>query len=173
MWGNHTMKVGGDLRSNRHLLDQVNHPRARFRYRGNQTALNTDTAAQNGYANSLAAFMLDVPNGIERGILSIEDDIKIHRGGTHKASTPYVQDKWQIRPDITLDMGLRHELYVPLVGYTPVGGQATDDPVTNSISVAGYGDIPEDLGVKTMWKNFNPPIRSSAWARCVRQASTW
>jgi len=156
MWGNHTMKVGGDLRSNRHLLDQVNHPRARFQYRGNQTALNTDTAAQNGYANSLAAFMLDVPNGIERGILSIEDDIKIHRGGTHKAVYTYVQDKWQIRPDITLDMGLRHELYVPLVGYTPVGGQATYDPVTNSISVAGYGDIPEDLGVKTMWKNFNP-----------------
>ena len=45
MWGNHTMKVGGDLRSNRHLLDQVNHPRARFQYRGTQTALNTDTAA--------------------------------------------------------------------------------------------------------------------------------
>ena len=62
MWGNHTVKVGGDLRSNRHLLDQVNHPRARFQYRGAQTALTTDTAAVNGYANSLASFMLDVPN---------------------------------------------------------------------------------------------------------------
>ncbi len=61
-----------------------------------------------------------------------------------------MQDKWQIRPDITLDLGLRHELYMPLVGYTPVGGQATYDPVTNSISVAGYGDIPENLGVKTI-----------------------
>ena len=30
MWGNHTLKVGGDLRSNRHLLDQVNHPRGSF-----------------------------------------------------------------------------------------------------------------------------------------------
>jgi Carboxypeptidase regulatory-like domain len=156
MWGNHTMKVGGDLRSNRHLLDQVNHPRARFQYRGSQTALNTDTAAQNGYANSLASFLLDVPNGIERGLLDIDDTIDIHRGGTHKAVYTYVQDKWQIRPDVTLDLGLRHELYFPLVGYTPVGGQATYDPVANNIRVAGYGDIPENLGVKMNWKNFGP-----------------
>jgi hypothetical protein len=66
--------------------------------------------------------MLDVPNGIERGILDLDDDINIHRGGTHKAVYTYVQDKWQIRPDVTLDLGLRHELYMPLVGYTPVGG---------------------------------------------------
>ncbi len=45
---------------------------------------------------------------------------------------------------------------MPLVGYTPVGGQATYDPDTNTISVAGYGDIPENLGVETIWKNFNP-----------------
>ena len=100
--------------------------------------------------------MLDVPNGIERGLLALNDTINIHRGGTHKAVYTYVQDKWQIRPDITLDLGLRHELYLPLVGYTPVGGQATYDPDTNSIRVAGYGDIPENLGVKTYWKNFNP-----------------
>ena len=152
MWGNHTLKVGGDLRSNRHLLDQVNHPRGRFQYRGNQTAVNTDAAAQNGYANSLAAFMLDVPNNIERGL--VHDTI--HRGGTHKSMYTYVHDKWQIRPDMTLDLGLRHELYFPLVGYTPVGGQATYDPDTNTIRVAGYGDIPQNLGVRTLWKNFNP-----------------
>ncbi len=156
IWGNHTMKVGGDLRSNRHLLDQVNHPRARFQYRGNQTALSTDTAAVNGYANSLAALMLDVPNGIERGLLDLDNTIDIHRGGTHKAMYTYVQDKWQVRPDVTLDLGLRHELYFPLVGYTPVGGQATYDPETNIIRVAGYGDIPENLGVKMNWKNFGP-----------------
>ena len=67
-----------------------------------------------------------------------------------------MHDKWQVRPDVTLDLGLRHELYIPLVGYTPVGGQATYDPDTNTIRVAGYGDIPENLGVKTYWKNFNP-----------------
>ena len=152
MWGNHTLKVGGDFRTTRHLLDQINHPRGQFRFRGAQTATVGDNNAVNGYANALASFLLDVPNDIERGILSET----IHRGGTYKSVFSFVHDKWQIRPDVTLDLGLRHELYFPLVGYTPVGGQATYDPDTNTIRVAGYGDVPLNLGVNTHWKNFNP-----------------
>jgi len=152
LWGNHTLKVGGDVRLNRYLLDQVTHPRGAFAFRGAQTAASTDTAAQNGYANSLAAFMLDVPNNIQRGIVSET----IHRGGRHKAVYSYVQDKWQLTPHITLDLGLRHEVYTPLVGYTAKGGQANYDPETNLISVAGYGSVPEDLGVKMFWGNFTP-----------------
>ncbi|RPI56798.1 MAG: TonB-dependent receptor [Acidobacteria bacterium] len=152
IWGGHTLKVGGDLRSNRHMLDQVNHPRGSWAFRGAQTATSADAAAQNGYANALASFLLDVPNSVERGLVSET----IHRGGTHKAVYTYVHDKWQVRPDITLDLGLRHELYFPLVGFTPVGGQATYDPGTNTIRVAGYGDVPENLGVNKYWKNFNP-----------------
>jgi hypothetical protein len=152
IWGNHTVKVGGDLRMNRHLLDQVNHPRGEWTFRGAQTATAGDTAAQNGFANALASFMLDGPAEIERGLVSDT----FHRGGTHKSVYTYVHDKWQVRPDITLDLGLRHEVYTPLVGYTPKGGQMAYDPDTNTIRVAGYGDIPENLGVKTYWKNFNP-----------------
>ena len=40
IWGNHTIKIGGDLRTNRHLLDQVAHPRASWQFRGAQTALD-------------------------------------------------------------------------------------------------------------------------------------
>ena len=32
----------------------------------------------------------------------------------------------------------------------------TYDPDNNTVRVAGYGDVPENLGVKTYWKNFNP-----------------
>ena len=77
-------------------------------------------------------------------------------GSAHSAVYTFVHDKWQLRPDLTLDLGLRHEVYTPLVGYTPVGGQATYDPDTNTIRVAGYGDVPQNLGVKTYWKNFTP-----------------
>ncbi len=38
----------------------------------------------------------------------------------------------------------------------PKGGQMTYDPDNNTVRVAGYGDVPETLGVKTYWKNFNP-----------------
>ena len=30
------------------------------------------------------------------------------------------------------------------------------DSTNNTVRVAGYGDVPETLGVKTYWKNFNP-----------------
>ena len=80
----------------------------------------------------------------------------IHRGGTHNAVYTFVHDKWQVRPDITLDLGLRHELYTPLVGYTPVGGQATYDPETNTIRVAGYGDVAQNLGVHTLVEELQP-----------------
>jgi hypothetical protein len=152
LWGNHTLKVGGDLRMNRFLLDQVTHPRGSFQFRGPQTAVPTDKDAQNSYANALAAFLLDVPQRIERGLVSDT----IHRGGTHKSVYTYVQDKWQVRPGITVDLGLRHEVYTPLVGYTPHGGQAVYDPNANTLRVAGYGDVPENLGVKVYWKNFTP-----------------
>src|SRR5688500_695948 len=152
IWGDHTVKIGGDLRMNRHLLDQVNHPRGEWTFRGAQTAIPTDTAAQNGFANSLASFLLDVPQGIERGLVSEG----FHRGGTHNAIYTYVHDKWQMRSNITVDLGLRHEVYTPLVGYTPKGGQMSYNPDNNTIRVAGYGDVPENLGVKTYWKNFNP-----------------
>jgi hypothetical protein len=152
IWGDHTLKVGGDLRMNRHLLDQVSHPRGAWRFRGAQTALSTDTAAINGFANALASFMLDVPQSVERGLVNET----LHRGGTHKSVYTYIHDKWQVRSNITLDLGMRHELYTPLVGYTPKGGQMTYDPDTNTVRVAGYGQVPENLGVKTYWKNFNP-----------------
>ncbi len=32
----------------------------------------------------------------------------------------------------------------------------TYDASNNTVRVAGYGDVPESLGVKTYWKNFNP-----------------
>ena len=59
-------------------------------------------------------------------------------------------------PSITLDLGLRHEYYTPLVGFHGKGGMVNYDPETNQLLVAGYGNIPENLGVPSYWKNFAP-----------------
>ena len=42
------------------------------------------------------------------------------------------------------------------MGYTAAGGQMNYNPDNNTVRVAGYGEVPENLGVKTYWKNFNP-----------------
>ena len=144
MWGNHTMKVGGDLRSNRHLLDQVNHPRG-----------PSSTAATRRRSTPTqphrTATRIRSPHSCWTCRTALNEDCsphrhhQIHRGGTHKAVYTYVHDKWQMRPDITLDLGLRHELYMPLVGYTPVGGQATYDPTPTPFAWRDTAIFPRTL----------------------------
>lgn len=152
--GNHTVKLGGDIRNNRFFLLQVQDnggPRGVFRFRGAQTAIPSDTLAQGGFANAFAALLLDVPQSLARDLIT-----DIDPGGRHTSVFSYFHDKWQVRPNVTLDLGLRHEYYTPLVGITGRGGMSTYDPENNTLRVAGYGEIPENLGVKSYWKNFAP-----------------
>ena len=154
LWGNHTLKVGGDLRYNRDYLLQVQEeggPRGIFRFRGANTATPTDSAAQNGFANSLASFLLDVPQSLGRDLITDVDP-----GSRHWAVFTYVHDKWQVTPNVTLDLGLRHEYYTPLVGLTERGGLSNYDPTNNTLRVSGYSQVPANLGVESYWLNFNP-----------------
>jgi hypothetical protein len=77
-------------------------------------------------------------------------------GTRHWGVFSYVHDKWQVTPNITVDLGLRHEYYTPLVGLTGRGGLSNYDPTNNTLRVSGYSEVPENLGVKSYWKNFNP-----------------
>ena len=152
--GNHTIKFGGDLRHNRDFLLQVQDnggPRGVFRFRGATTATPSDSLAQNGFANALAAFLLDTPQSLGRDLITDVDP-----GTRHWAVFSYIHDKWQATPNITLDLGLRHEYYTPLVGLTGRGGLSNYDPSNNTIRVAGYSEVPDNLGVESYWLNFNP-----------------
>jgi hypothetical protein len=152
--GNHTIKVGGDLRYNRDFLLQVQDnggPRGVFRFRGSTTATPADARAQNGFANALAAFLLDAPQSIGRDLIT-----DIDPGTRHWAVFTYVHDKWQAAPNVTIDLGLRHEYYTPLVGLSERGGLSNYDPANNTLRVAGYSQVPADLGVEDYWLNFNP-----------------
>jgi hypothetical protein len=151
--GNHTIKFGEDLRNNRDFLLQTQDnggPRGRFQFRGPQTAIPTDGAAQNGFANAFASFLLDVPAGIGR-------DLKVVNPGTrHSAFFTFVQDKWQVTQNLTIDLGLRHEYYTPLVGLDEKGSLSNYDPATNTLRVAGYTGVPDNVGVKKHFGNFSP-----------------
>jgi hypothetical protein len=156
--GNHTIKFGEDWRRNRDFLLQTQDnggPRGRYQFRSGQTAIPGDTAAQSGLANSFASFLLDLPSGIGR-------DLKIVDPGTrHQAYFTFIQDKWAVTPALTVDLGLRHEYYTPLIGLEGKGGLSNYDMATNTLHVAGYGDIPKNLGVKSYWKNFAPRAGAS------------
>ncbi len=152
LWGNHSVKFGEEIRHNRDLLLQIQDQggvRGQFSFNGGRTAIATDTAAQNGIANSLAAFLLDAPSGYSRDLKVLE------QVGTKQYNYfTFIQDNWQVSQKITVNLGLRHEYYTPLVGLVDKGGLSNYNPSDNTERVAGYGSIPQNLGVKGTWKNF-------------------
>ena len=69
----------------------------------------------------------------------------------------YAQDKWQVTPKLTMDVGVRHDFYPP---YTPRlrAGFSNYDFATNSFLVAGIGNNPMNLGRKTYYTGFAPRV---------------
>jgi outer membrane receptor protein involved in Fe transport len=154
--GNHTLKVGSEVRHNEDFLLQIQDVggvRGQFQFGAARTAIPSDTRATAGLANSFAAFLLDVPGGIQRDIKVID------KPGTKSwAVFAFVQDKWQVSPKLTVDLGLRWEYYTPLVGVADQGGLSNYDPSNNTVQIAGYGSVPQNIGVESTWSNFAPRL---------------
>jgi outer membrane receptor protein involved in Fe transport len=150
----HTIKFGGEWRKNRDILLQTQDaggPRGRFAFTASGTGSPAEAASRTGLANSFASFLLDWPSTVQRDLKVIDQP-----GTRHWALASFVQDKWQIRSNLTLDLGLRWEFYHPLEGVEGQGTLSNYDPSTNTIRVAGYGDTSESVGVKNYFKNFGP-----------------
>jgi hypothetical protein len=151
--GNHTIKFGEDFRHTRDFLLQTQDnggPRGAYSFSASQTALNGDAASASGYANAIASFLLDVPSLAQR-------DLKVTDPGVRFwAFFTFVQDKWEVTPKLTLDLGLRHEYYSPFIGLVDSGGLSNYVPSTNSLQVAGNTSVPANLGVQSYWKNWGP-----------------
>ncbi|MFN7948105.1 MAG: TonB-dependent receptor [Blastocatellia bacterium] len=159
MAGNHTLKMGAEWRRNRDFLLQLQDNggvRGRFTFGGAQTGLPSDSASLNGLANAFASFLLDVPGSIGRDIRVIDNP-----GTRHKAFFSFVHDKWQVSKKMTLDLGLRHEFYTPFTGIESKGGLSNYDPTNNTVRVAGYGSVPDNLGVNRVYTNFAPRLGAS------------
>jgi hypothetical protein len=150
--GNHSIKVGEEIRHNRDLLLQVQDQggvRGQFSYNGGRTAASADTVAQNSIANAFAAFLLDQPSGYSRDLVILDNP-----GTQHYAYFTYIQDNWQATQKMTINLGLRHEYYTPFTGLADKGGLSNYNPANNTEMVAGYGDVSQSVGVKGTWKNF-------------------
>lgn len=151
--GNHTIKFGGDLRRVRDelLQDQTFSPRGVYRFGSGQTALKTATGGTSptSFYNNMASMLLDVPSQAGRDLGQYFPAYRQWQLFT------FIQDKWQVSPKLTLDIGLRWELYKAA---TPrfAGGFSNYNPTNNTLEIAGVGNNPLDMGVKTRYKNFAP-----------------
>ena len=150
----HTVKVGGEWRSNDDMLLQTQDaggPRGRFAFNASGTGIPSESNTLSGPANAFASFLLDWPNTVQR-------DLKVFdRPGTkHQAVFLFMQDKWQLHSNVTVDLGLRWEYYTPLQGLEGKGSLSNYDPATHTLRVSGYGDLDNALNVKSTYTNLNP-----------------
>ena len=155
LWGNHTIKFGGDYRHNEDYLLQTQDqggPRGVFHLQREPDRL----AGQRRVAERTSPTRSRRSCSIGRAPPAATSRSSRSPARSTRRCSRFIHDKWQVSPKMTLDLGLRHEYYTPLVGIQAQGGLSNYDPVTNPLLVSGYGDIAENLGVKSNWRNFNP-----------------
>ncbi|MGH9340543.1 MAG: TonB-dependent receptor domain-containing protein [Acidobacteriota bacterium] len=108
---NHEVRWGYDLV--KHMLDHWqpeiggNGPRGRIRFSGGMTDLIGDDVAATEQ-NAWAAFMLGLPREMGK---NLQWELMTANEWQHAL---YLRDRWQVTPKLTLNLGLRYELY-PLV----------------------------------------------------------
>ena len=69
----------------------------------------------------------------------------------------YIRDRWRVTSKLTLNLGLRWELYPNRTRSAGLGIESYD-PNTNEVLVGGRGGIPQDNGVGYSKKLFAPRV---------------
>ena len=123
-------------------------PRGTFNFGGGVTALNGGPSPNrfNGYAQ----YLMGLPSSLGKSIQFIKMAVLENQFGW------YFRDRWQVTPKLTLNIGLRYELY-PLMSRS-TGGIERYDQNTNQVFLGGYGNQPKNLGVTTSKKLFAPRL---------------
>jgi hypothetical protein len=169
--GNHTLKFGVDLRRQQFNQFYYYNVNGDFNYYGggpnDPVALNPD-GSQNLYPN----FLLGLPDTFGQGSPQGEN---IRNTGLYL----FAQDSWKIRPNLTLNYGLRWELNTPLADKAqhvetfrpgqsstvfPCGGADTDCTSQDAVGLVVPGDPGVPAGMtQTYYKAFAPRI-GIAWS---------
>jgi hypothetical protein len=157
--GNHSLKAGADVRRVRDDLLQGNNNAAagQFYFSENQTSAPGApkfNGAATGQANDIASVLFDVPNQVGQDTNST---FPCYR---QNWIFFFVADKWQATPKLTVDVGVRYELYPPATPRKP-GGFVNYNPSSNQLVAAGVSGNASNLGMQTDYKNFAPRLGAS------------
>ncbi|MGA2981554.1 MAG: carboxypeptidase regulatory-like domain-containing protein [Terriglobales bacterium] len=163
--GNHTMKFGVDVRRQQFNQFYYYNVNGEFTYSGGGP---DDTGSANLYPN----FLLGLPDTFGEGSAQNEN---VRNTGLYL----FAQDSWKIRPNLTLNYGLRWELNTPLADKAqhvetfragqsstvfPCGGPNTDCTSQDAVGLVVPGDSGVPPGMtQTYYKAFAPRI-GIAWS---------
>lgn len=141
--GKHTVQAGG-------VVDhfQINHfqpdlsfgPRGGFSFTGGLTSLNGGTSPS--LYNAWADFLLGLPHSNGTSIAFINP------GPVRESNAGfYLEDIWQASQHLTLNYGIRYEVYP--YAYGDHYGGILYDPTTNNVLVGGKNGVPFNPGIHT------------------------
>lgn len=163
--GNHTMKFGVDVRRQQFNQFYYYNVNGEFTYTGGGP---NDVGANDLFAN----YMLGLPDTYGQGSPQSEN---VRNTGLYL----FAQDSWKIKPNLTLNYGLRWELNTPLADISqhvetfrpgqastiyPCGGPNTDCTSQDAVGLVVPGDpgVPPGM-TQTYYKAFAPRI-GIAWS---------
>jgi len=139
--GNHTFKVGADIRYALNLRVPSDAHRA-----GELSFANTDTHL------ALATFLLGEVTTFKRYVSTSTTAAE-----RQKRWFFYGQDTWRLTPKLTLSYGLRWDIYFP-EKVNAKGNGGLLDLGTGNILVAGVGGVNDQFNVKNSLRNFAPRL---------------
>jgi hypothetical protein len=148
--GNHSVKFGLDLRYARNLRVPSDSNRAGELEFDPSDTENQTLSTPGGI--SLATFLLGDVTNFNR-FVSTSTNAK----ETQKRIFSYVQDTWRVTPNLTVNYGLRWEIYFPET-VNGKGQGALGDLNLGAIRVAGYGPYNTAVNIKNTYTNFAPRI---------------
>ncbi len=156
-YGNHTFTLGFDMRRIRDdlLQTQTYSPRGVYMFGTSQTSCAGSCQLANGtitspttpnnttsWANDLASFLLDSPQQASTG----RDFSGTFPTFRQWYFFPYASDRWQVNKKLTVDIGLRWEIYPPATPAFP-GQFSNYIPSNNTLVVGGVGGNPNNGGL--------------------------
>jgi outer membrane receptor protein involved in Fe transport len=147
IFGNHSLKVGADLRYARNLRVPSDNDRTGILYFSNQPTSNGATGGL-----GFATFVLGQVTGFKRYV-STSTNAKEFQ----KRDFFYAQDTWRATQKLTVNYGLRYEFYFPETINAATNG-ALLDPDTGYLNVAGVGQVASNMNWGRDTKTWSPRV---------------
>jgi hypothetical protein len=143
--GKHTLKFGGDIQQIQSTLtNSQDDPRGIFFFNGNYTS----NQGASGTGNPYASFLLGDPYQVYRDFVNTVPAVRMLFAGF------FIQDDYRISPKLTLNLGLRWDLFTRPV--EKFNRQSNFDPATGLIRVASSNN--RGPNVDNNYGNWGPRI---------------
>lgn len=130
--------------------------RGTFQFNGNATRLQNGPTPADLRFNSWADFLLGLPSGAGK-----VDQLRNPNSLRMQTHALYAQDAWQVTSRVTVNLGLRWELY-PFPSRGGGLGVSRFDPSDGLVYNGGVGEVPVDTGASSGAGQFLPRL-GVAW----------